>query len=122
MPIEWEVLIAEMALLAGIIYGAIFVENFLEKRKLRRKEAEEARFFRLRGAFLSAKESATKLAEAYRGSEPGDRAAALLGKIEEDARAYEAEVAAREKERRDRVAGELDRLGMKALAALVRGK
>ena len=43
MPIEWEVLIAEMALLAGIIYGAIFVENFLEKRKLRRKEAEEAR-------------------------------------------------------------------------------
>lgn len=43
MPIEWEVLIAEMALLAGIIYGAIFVENFLEKRKLRRKEVEEAR-------------------------------------------------------------------------------
>lgn len=43
MPIEWDVLIAEMTLLAGIIYGAIFVENFLEKRKARRKDAEEAR-------------------------------------------------------------------------------
>src|SRR5262245_50525115 len=93
----------------------------LEKLAALEKEAEEARFFRIRGAFLAAKDSAAKLAEAYRGSEPGDRAAALLAKVEEDAQAFEKEVAAREKERRDRVAEELDRLQMKTLAALVRG-
>ncbi len=93
----------------------------LERLAALEREAEEARFFRIRGAFLSAKDSAARLAEAYRGSEPGDRAAALLARIEEDARAYETEVATRDKERRDRVADELDKLGMKTLAALVRG-
>ncbi|HJS68226.1 MAG TPA: hypothetical protein VJ730_02305 [Nitrososphaera sp.] len=43
MAIEWDVLIAEMAMLGAIIYGAIYVENWVEKRKLRRKEKEDAR-------------------------------------------------------------------------------
>jgi hypothetical protein len=43
MAIEWDVLIAEMTLLAAIIYGAIYVENWVEKRKLHAKEKEEAR-------------------------------------------------------------------------------
>ncbi|MDQ3835656.1 MAG: hypothetical protein M3270_01800 [Thermoproteota archaeon] len=40
MVIEWDVLIVEMALLAGIIYGAIYVENWVGKRKIRREERE----------------------------------------------------------------------------------
>jgi hypothetical protein len=43
LAIEWDVLIAEMAMLGAIIYGAIYVENWVEKRKLRRKEKEDAR-------------------------------------------------------------------------------
>ena len=43
MAIEWDVLIAEMVMLGAIIYGAIYVENWVEKRKLRRKEKEDAR-------------------------------------------------------------------------------
>lgn len=42
MPIEWDVLVAEMAMLGSIIYGAIYVENWVEKRKLRQKEREDA--------------------------------------------------------------------------------
>jgi hypothetical protein len=41
MAIEWDVLIAEMAMLGSIIYGAIYVENWIEKRKFLRKEKEE---------------------------------------------------------------------------------
>jgi hypothetical protein len=33
LAIEWDVLVVEMSLLAAIIYGAIFVESWLEKRK-----------------------------------------------------------------------------------------
>ena len=40
MAIEWDVLIVEMTLLAGIIYGAIYVENWVEKRKIRSEEKE----------------------------------------------------------------------------------
>jgi len=43
LAIEWDVLTAEMAMLGAIIYGAIYVENWVEKRKLRRKEKEDAR-------------------------------------------------------------------------------
>lgn len=43
MAIEWDVLIAEMTMLGVIIYGAVYVENWVEKRKLRRKEKEDAR-------------------------------------------------------------------------------
>lgn len=43
MAIEWDVLIAEMAMLGAIIYGAVYVENWIEKRKLRREEKENAR-------------------------------------------------------------------------------
>jgi hypothetical protein len=43
LAIEWDILIAEMAMLGAIIYGAIYVENWVEKRKLRRKEKEDAR-------------------------------------------------------------------------------
>lgn len=43
MAIEWDALIVEMVLLAVIIYGAIYVENWAEKRKIRRKEKENAR-------------------------------------------------------------------------------
>ncbi len=38
MAIEWDFLVIEMTLLATIIYGAIYVENWVEKRKLRRQE------------------------------------------------------------------------------------
>ena len=38
MAIEWDVLVVEMSLLAAIIYGAIFVESWLEKRKARNEE------------------------------------------------------------------------------------
>lgn len=40
MPIEWDALVVEMTLLAAIIYGAIYVENWVEKRKTRREERE----------------------------------------------------------------------------------
>jgi hypothetical protein len=40
LAIEWDVLIVEMTLLAGIIYGAIYVENWVEKRKIRSGEKE----------------------------------------------------------------------------------
>jgi GTP1/Obg family GTP-binding protein len=42
MAIEWDALIVEMTLLAAIIYGAIYVENWVEKRKARQKKKEEA--------------------------------------------------------------------------------
>ena len=38
MAIEWDVLVVEMSLLAAIIYGAIFVESLLEKRKAQNEE------------------------------------------------------------------------------------
>lgn len=44
MAIEWDALIVEMTLLAAIIYGAVYVENWVEKRKIRRKEKEDARW------------------------------------------------------------------------------
>ncbi len=40
MAIEWDVLVVEMSLLAGIIYGAIYVESWVEKRKARSEEKE----------------------------------------------------------------------------------
>jgi hypothetical protein len=40
LAIEWDVLIVEMSLLAGIIYGAIYVESWVEKRKVRIEEKE----------------------------------------------------------------------------------
>ena len=43
MVLEWDVIIVEMTLLAAIIYGAIYVENWVEKRKTRQKEKEEAK-------------------------------------------------------------------------------
>jgi hypothetical protein len=43
MAIEWDVLIVEMTILGAIIYGAVYVENLMEKKKLRRKEKEDAR-------------------------------------------------------------------------------
>jgi hypothetical protein len=44
LAIEWDALIVEMTLLAAIIYGAVYVENWVEKRKIRRKEKEDARW------------------------------------------------------------------------------
>jgi hypothetical protein len=41
MTIEWDSLIIEMTLLATIIYGAIYVENWVEKRKHSRQEKED---------------------------------------------------------------------------------
>jgi hypothetical protein len=43
LAIEWDVLAAEMAMLGAIIYGAIYVENLVEKRKLHREEKENAK-------------------------------------------------------------------------------
>jgi hypothetical protein len=43
LAIEWDVLAAEMAMLGAIIYGAIYVENWVEKRKSRREEKENAK-------------------------------------------------------------------------------
>jgi hypothetical protein len=43
MPIEWEVLITEMTILGAIIYSAIFLDHWVEKTTLRRKEKEDAR-------------------------------------------------------------------------------
>jgi hypothetical protein len=40
LAIDWDVLIVEMTLLAGIIYEAIYVENWVEKRKIRSREKE----------------------------------------------------------------------------------
>ena len=40
LAIEWDVLVVEMSLLAGIIYGAIYVESWVEKRKVRSQERE----------------------------------------------------------------------------------
>jgi hypothetical protein len=40
LAIEWDALIVEMSLLAVIIYGAIYVENWVEKRKVRIEEKE----------------------------------------------------------------------------------
>jgi hypothetical protein len=45
LAIEWDVLIVEMTLLAGIIYGAIYVENWVEKRKIRSEEKEMKKRF-----------------------------------------------------------------------------
>ena len=42
MAIEWDVLITETSLLGAMIYSAIFVENWVDKRKSRRKEFEDA--------------------------------------------------------------------------------
>ena len=42
MALEWDVIIVEMTLLAAIIYGAIYIENWVEKRKTRLKEKEDA--------------------------------------------------------------------------------
>lgn len=38
MAIEWDSLVVEMALLAVIIYGAVWLEVNVEKRKARKKE------------------------------------------------------------------------------------
>jgi hypothetical protein len=40
LAIEWDVIVVEMSLLAGIIYGTIYVESWLEKRKVRSEERE----------------------------------------------------------------------------------
>jgi hypothetical protein len=40
LAIEWDALVVEMSLLAAIIYGAIYVENWVEKRKVRSEEKE----------------------------------------------------------------------------------
>lgn len=42
MAIEWDSLVIEMALLAAIIYGAVYVEGWVEKRRIRVEE-EKAR-------------------------------------------------------------------------------
>jgi len=43
MAIEWDALIAEMTILAAIIYGSIYVGNWLEKRKAQQENHEQAR-------------------------------------------------------------------------------
>lgn len=43
MAIEWDGLIAEMTILAAIIYGSIYVGNWLEKRKVHQDNKEEAK-------------------------------------------------------------------------------
>lgn len=43
MAIEWDVLIVEMTILGAIIYGAIFVEHWVERIKSRQKEKKDAR-------------------------------------------------------------------------------
>ena len=40
MAIEWDVIVVEMTLLAAIIYGAIYVESWVEKRRVRSEEQE----------------------------------------------------------------------------------
>ncbi|MEO9294313.1 MAG: hypothetical protein ABI347_01790 [Nitrososphaera sp.] len=41
MAIEWDSLVVEMVLLAVIIYGAIYVENWVEKRKTKKEEERD---------------------------------------------------------------------------------
>ena len=43
MAIEWDALVVEMTLLGALIYGAIYVETWIEKRNVRQKEKAEAR-------------------------------------------------------------------------------
>jgi len=43
MAIEWDSLVAEMTILAAIIYGSIYVGNWLEKRKFQQDNKEEAK-------------------------------------------------------------------------------
>jgi len=43
MAIEWDSLVAEMTILAAIIYGSIYVGNWLEKRKVQQDNKEEAK-------------------------------------------------------------------------------
>jgi hypothetical protein len=38
LAIEWDDLIVGMTLLAGIIYGAVYLENLVDKRKIRSEE------------------------------------------------------------------------------------
>jgi hypothetical protein len=40
LAIEWDVIVVEMTLLAAIIYGAIYVESWVEKRRVRSEEQE----------------------------------------------------------------------------------
>jgi hypothetical protein len=40
LAIEWDALVVEMSVLAAIIYGAIYVESWVEKRKVRSEEKE----------------------------------------------------------------------------------
>jgi hypothetical protein len=40
LAIEWDVLVVEMSLLAGIIYGAIYVERWVEKRRVQSEEKD----------------------------------------------------------------------------------
>lgn len=40
MAIEWDVIVVEMTLLAAIIYGAIYIESWVEKRRVRSEEQE----------------------------------------------------------------------------------
>jgi hypothetical protein len=40
MAIEWDTLLVEMTILGAIIYGAIFVEGWVEKRKARLEEGK----------------------------------------------------------------------------------
>ncbi len=40
MAIEWDVIVVEMTLLAAIIYGAIYVESWVEKRRVRSEEQQ----------------------------------------------------------------------------------
>jgi len=42
MAIEWDALIAEMTILAAIIYGSIYAGNWLEKRKAQQENKEQA--------------------------------------------------------------------------------
>jgi len=42
MAIEWDALVAEMTILAAIIYGSIYLGNWLEKRKAREENKEQA--------------------------------------------------------------------------------
>ena len=39
MAIEWDSVVVEMVLLAVIIYGAVWVEVNVEKRRIRKEEA-----------------------------------------------------------------------------------
>jgi len=43
MAIEWDALAVEMIILGAIIYGSIYVGNWLEKRKVQQDNKEEAK-------------------------------------------------------------------------------